>query len=161
MEWRVQEDRNASYGGIEKPFVKTFATVLLTSLAPDSPIWINFAFHRKAGRDIFKINDLLNIAPDAGKTKFRSQTTLRCCQGSSLGRRKVDLHDRNEHPRESSSSTAKEQKTTSDHTGTRNFISTNQRDLRKPTKARRGGEYGLCICVRFVGYSSKLDYYDV
>ncbi len=26
-----------SYVGIEKPFVKTFATVLLTSLVPDSP----------------------------------------------------------------------------------------------------------------------------
>ena len=77
MEWRVQEDRNVSYVGIENPFVKTFATVLLTSLVPDSPTWINFAFHRKAGRDIFKINDLLSIAPDTGKTKFRSQTTLR------------------------------------------------------------------------------------
>ena len=52
MEWRVQEDRNVSYVGIENPFVKTFATVLLTSLVPDSPTWINFAFHRKAGRDI-------------------------------------------------------------------------------------------------------------
>ena len=76
------------------------------------------------------------------------------CQGSCLGRRKVDLHDRNEHPRESSSSTAKEQKTTSDHTGTRNFISTNQRDLRKPTKARRGGEYDICICIRLVSGST-------
>ena len=28
------------------------ATVLLTSLVPDSPTWINFAFHGKAGRDI-------------------------------------------------------------------------------------------------------------
>ena len=44
--------RNAWYVGIEKLFVKTFATVLLTSLVPDSPTWINFAFHRKAGRDI-------------------------------------------------------------------------------------------------------------
>ena len=73
-EWK---STRVSYVGIEKPFVKTFATVLLTSLVPDSPTWINFAFHRKAGRDIFKINDLLSIAPDTGKTKFRSQTTLR------------------------------------------------------------------------------------
>ena len=29
--------RNAWYVGIEKPLVKTFATVLLTSLVPDSP----------------------------------------------------------------------------------------------------------------------------
>ncbi len=28
------------------------ATVLLTSLVPDSPTWINFAFHGKARRDI-------------------------------------------------------------------------------------------------------------
>ena len=49
---------------------------------------------------------------------------------------------------------SKEQKTTSDHTGTRDFISTNQRDLRKPTKARRGGEYGLCICIRLVSSST-------
>ena len=75
---------------------------------------------------------------------------LQRCQGSCLGERKVDLRDRDEHPRERSCSTAKEQKTTSDRTGTRNFISTNQHDLRKPTKARRGGEYGLCICIRLV-----------
>jgi len=67
---------------------------------------------------------------------------------------------RNEHPRESSSSTAKEQKTTWDHTGTRNFISTNQRDLRKPTKARRGGEYGLCICIRLVSGSTLYNIYN-
>ena len=48
-EWK---STRVSYVGIEKPFVKTFATVLLTSLVPDSPTWINFAFHRNSGRDI-------------------------------------------------------------------------------------------------------------
>ena len=51
-EERRTRKRNVWYVGIETPFVKTFATVLLTSLVPDSPTWINFAFHGKARRDI-------------------------------------------------------------------------------------------------------------
>ena len=44
--------RNVRYVVIKKPFIKTFAAVLLTSLVPDSHTRINFAFRRKAGRDI-------------------------------------------------------------------------------------------------------------
>ena len=47
-----RERSTRQWGEHSLPFVKTFATVLLTSFVPDSPTWINFAFHRKAGRDI-------------------------------------------------------------------------------------------------------------
>ena len=49
--------RNVRYVVIKKPFIKTFAAVLLTSLVPDSHTRINFAFRRKAGRDVCRRNE--------------------------------------------------------------------------------------------------------
>ena len=55
-----------------------YGAVCLSSVerveVPETPTSQNIIASTQAR---FKINDLLNIAPDTGKKKFRSQTTLR------------------------------------------------------------------------------------